>query len=48
MDKKRNEVFIRISDIPDKLFTAIKNNAKIARRTNGKEVLAFLEQKNYK
>lgn len=44
---KRNEVVIRVSDIPDKLFKAITENASAQRRSNGKEVLTFLEQNNY-
>lgn len=45
--KKRNEVFIRISDIPKNIFESITINARAERRTNGKEVLTFLEQNNY-
>ena len=44
---KRNEINIRISDIPDKLFKAISENAEAQRRSKGKEVLTFLEQSNY-
>lgn len=44
---KRNEVVIRVSDIPEKLFNAITKNATAERRSNGKEVLTFLEQNNY-
>lgn len=45
--KKRNEVVIRVSDIPEALFKKITSNAKAARRTNGKEVLTYLETSNY-
>ncbi len=45
--KKRHEVVIRISDIPDKLFKSISENATNERRTKAKEVLTFLEQNNY-
>lgn len=46
--QKRNEVFIRVSDIPEPLFNSIVKNADAAKRSNGKEVLIFLETKKYK
>lgn len=45
-DKKRNE--IRIYDVPDKLFKAIEKNAIKNKRSNGDEVVVFMESKNYK
>jgi len=44
--KTRNE--IRITDVPDKLFKKISDNADKAKRSNGAEVLLFLESKKYK
>lgn len=44
--KKRNE--IRITDVPEKLFKQVTKNAEKAKRSNGAEVLFFLETKKYK
>lgn len=44
--KQRNE--IRLTDVPDKLFKKITANAEKAKRSNGAEVLLFLETKKYK
>lgn len=44
----RNEVYIRISDIPDEMFEAIVANAEIESRSNGAEVLSFLKKNKYK
>lgn len=44
--KKRNE--IRVTDVPEKLFKQITKNADKAKRSNGAEVLLFLETKKYK
>ena len=46
--KKRNE--IRIVDVPDKTFNAIKKKAKEEKRTVGKQALVHIEndQKNTK
>lgn len=43
---KRNEV--RMIDVPEKLFKAIEKNAKKNIRSNGNEVLLFLEKNKYK
>lgn len=44
--KMRHE--IRMIDVPDKLFKAIEKNAKKNLRSNGDEVIVFLENKKYK
>lgn len=44
--KQRHEV--RCIDVPEKLFKAIEKRAAKNRRSNGDEVLAFLEEKKYK
>lgn len=41
-NKKRNE--IRVYDIPDKLFVKIQKDADTNKRTDGKQVLFFLEK----
>lgn len=48
LPKKRNEIFIRVINIPDDLFKRIKKNAKAKRVSNGNEVLNFLQTNKYK
>jgi hypothetical protein len=44
---KRNEVVIRVTDIPTKMFEKIKTNAKNEGRSQGKEILQFLKENKY-